>query len=118
VDDEQSLAQMLSTTLQSFGHQAEATSSGWEALKNIDTQDYDVIICDLKMPEVDGRQIYHYMQTSHPALVKRLILSSGDTVSEENQQFLQETGCLFLPKPFLLDELKLVISQVSAGGMV
>jgi CheY-like chemotaxis protein len=61
------------------------------------------IICDLKMPEVDGRQIYHYMQTSHPALVKRLILSSGDTVSEENQKFLQETGCLFLqsfpPKP-------------------
>ena len=115
VDDEQNLAQMLSTTLQSLGHQAEATTSGWEALKKIDTQDYDAIICDLKMPEVDGRQIYHYMQTSHPALVKRLILSSGDTVSEENQKFLQETGCLFLPKPFLSDELKRVISQVSAN---
>jgi hypothetical protein len=70
------------------------------------------------MPEVDGRQIYHYMRASHPALVKRLILSSGDTVSEENQKFLQETGCLFLPKPFLSDELQRVLSQVSACGMV
>jgi signal transduction histidine kinase len=118
VDDEQNLAQMLSTILQSLGHQAEAATSGWEALKKIDTQDYDAIICDLKMPEIDGRQIYHYMQTSHPAFVKRLILSSGDTISEENQKFLQETGCLFLPKPFLLDELKRIISQVSACGMV
>jgi CheY-like chemotaxis protein len=70
------------------------------------------------MPEIDGRQIYRYIQTSHPALVKQLILSSGNTASEENQQFLQETGCLFLPKPFLLDELKRVISQVSACGMI
>jgi CheY-like chemotaxis protein len=54
VDDEQSLAQMLSTTLQSLSHQAEATTSGWEALKKIDTQDCDAIICDLKMPEVEG----------------------------------------------------------------
>ena len=115
VDDEQNLAQMLSTILHSLGHQVEATTSGWEALKKIDTQDYDAIICDLKMPEVDGRQIYHYMRASHPALVKRLILSSGDTVSEENQTFLQETGCLFLPKPFLLDELQRVIAQVSAN---
>ena len=118
VDDEQNLAEMLITILQSLGHQAEATASGLEALKKIDTQDYDAIICDLKMPEMDGRQVYHYLQTRHPALVKRLILSSGDTFSEENQKFLRETRCLFLPKPFLLEELKRVISQVSMRGMV
>ena len=117
VDDEPNLAQMLITTLQSLGHQAETTASGWEALKKIDAQDYDAIICDLKMPEMDGRQVYHSMQTRYPALVKRLILSSGDTVSEENQKFLRDTGCLFLPKPFLLEELKRVISQVSVRGM-
>jgi CheY-like chemotaxis protein/anti-sigma regulatory factor (Ser/Thr protein kinase) len=116
VDDEQNLAQMLSTTLKSLGHQAETTASGREALTKIDTQDYDAIICDLKMPEVDGRQVYQYIQTRHPTMIKRLIFSSGDTVSEENQKFLRDTGCLFLPKPFLLDELKRVIAQVSVRG--
>ena len=117
VDDEPNVAQMLSTTLQCMGHQAEAVSSGREALEKIASQAYDSIICDMRMPAVDGRQIYQFIQRQHPDLLNRLVFSSGDTVSEEHKQFFQDTQCLFLPKPFRLEELERVISQVSVRGM-
>ena len=114
IDDEPNLAQMLVATLQSMGHQAEAVSSGREALEKLTTQAYDLIICDMRLPEVDGRHIYHFVQQHRPDLLNCLVLSSGDTVSEAHKQFFQETRCLFLPKPFLLEELTQVIAQTSA----
>jgi CheY-like chemotaxis protein len=118
VDDEKSIAQMLVTTLQTLGHQAEAVFSGQEAMQKIDQGAYDLIICDMKMPVVDGRQVYRFTQSHYPALLSRFVFSSGDSVSEENRTFLEETGCLFLPKPFLMEELRRLLEQVaSLNGM-
>ena len=80
-------------------------------LQKIDSEDYDLIICDLRMPKVDGSQIYQFVQRHRPEFVNRLIFSSGDTVSVENHRFLEMTGCHFLAKPFLLKELQQVISK-------
>lgn len=113
VDDEPNSLQLFVALLQFLGHQVEAVSSGREALRKIAAQDYELVICDVKMPEVDGRRVYRFMKGHRPASISRLIFSSGDTLSEDLRKFLENTGCLFLPKPFLLDEFKQVIAQAS-----
>lgn len=116
IDDEPHVAEMLVITLQSLGHQAEAVLSGKDASQRIAAAmpeaAYDLIICDMKMPEMDGRQLYQWIKRQYPMLLPRLVFSTGDTVSRENQQFLQETGCSFLQKPFLRAEFIRVVSQV------
>jgi CheY-like chemotaxis protein len=116
IDDEHTSVDLLVAVLQFLGHQTEATSSGREALQKIAHHDYDLIICDVKMPEVDGRQVYQFVKEQHPHMVKRLIFTSGDTVSEKSRKFLDKTGCQFLSKPFLLDEFKQAINQASMHG--
>jgi two-component system NtrC family sensor kinase len=116
IDDEPHVAQMIAATLWSLGHQADAVFSVREASERLitvmPTQAYDLIICDMKMPEMDGRQMYEFVEGHYPNLLHRMVFSSGDTVSQENQQFLQETGCSFLQKPFLREDFTRLISQV------
>ncbi len=111
IDDEETILEFLTDLLQSLGHQADTTPSGQEALQKIATQEYDLIICDIKMPVVGGRQIYRFLQQNRPHAIPRLIFSSGDTVSEENRKFLEESGCLFLNKPFSIEEFKQILYQ-------
>ncbi|MDH3598090.1 MAG: response regulator [Candidatus Tectomicrobia bacterium] len=117
IDDEESLLRLLMMSLNALGHETEATISSREALHKIDTQTYDLIICDMKMPEVDGYQVYRFVEEHHPDMLSRMIFSSGDTVSEEFQAFFQETGCRLLQKPFLQNELQQAIYQVIASSV-
>lgn len=109
IDDEQLVANMVVTMLQSLGHQAEAVFSSHEALQKMAGVQYDLLICDLKMPEVGGKQLYRCLQARYPKLCQRIIFYSGDTESQENREFFEQTGCLFLPKPFREKECKKIL---------
>jgi two-component system, NtrC family, sensor kinase len=111
IDDERSILNLFMNLLYSLGHQPDVTQHGQEALQKITSQDYDLIICDMKMPGVDGRGVYHFLKNNHPELIDRLVFTSGDTMNEANRTFLEESGCLFLPKPFLLEEFQRVFYQ-------
>jgi two-component system NtrC family sensor kinase len=111
VDDEQTVLNLFMNLLHSFGHQPDVTRYGQEALQKITSEDYDLIICDMKMPGVDGRGVYHFLQANRPELINRLVFASGDTMNEANRTFLEESGCPFLPKPFLLEEFQRVFYQ-------
>jgi signal transduction histidine kinase len=117
IDDEQALLRMLVTSLQALGHETDATLSSREALHKIDTQAYDLIICDMKMPDVDGSQVYRFLEQHHPDMLKRIIFSSGDTMSEEFQAFFQAAACRCLQKPFLQNELKRAIYQAIVSNV-
>jgi two-component system, cell cycle sensor histidine kinase and response regulator CckA len=110
IDDEQPILHLFMHLLNSLGHQPDSVLSGQEALQKIERQDYDLIICDTKMPEMDGRQVYQSLKKNHPEYTQRLVFTSGDTMNETNRSFLEESGCLFLPKPFLFDEFRRVFN--------
>lgn len=114
VDDEPAILQLLVDILRHLGHQADTVANGREAIKKLDSDTYDLIFCDLKMPDIDGYQVYHFLRSQHPESVRGLIVTSGDTVSEEHRTFLDETGCHFLPKPFRIEDVQQLISQVVA----
>ena len=111
VDDEEPVLDLLRLYLQRLGHQPEVAHSGEEALLKIDRQEYDLIICDVRMPGVDGHQVYQYVKNKYPELLSRLIFVTGDTLHETTHKFLEECGCPVLIKPFLLAEFAQVFYQ-------
>ncbi|MBI4474609.1 MAG: response regulator [Acidobacteria bacterium] len=66
----------------------------------IERQDYDAIICDVKMPELDGPEFYATLKRKGRALEQRVIFVTGDLMNPETLQFLESTGRAWLGKPF------------------
>jgi DNA-binding NtrC family response regulator len=69
---------------------------------------YDLVVSDLRMPGVSGVALHDRLAAHHPAMLDRLIFSTGDLVSPEASAFVARTACPVLEKPFrfsALDEL-------------
>ncbi len=113
VDDEPHILHYMVATLEAWGHDVSVASDGTEALERIGTHDFDVIICDLRMPKVGGREFFDRLQREHPKSAQRVVFATGDTVHGDAQQFLENTGRPFLHKPFTLKELREIVATVA-----
>ena len=77
---------------------------------------FDLVICDLSMPRVSGRDLYRWLSHHRRDAVSRLVFSSGDVVSHDASAFLVETGRPVLPKPFELSELSRIVEDVTRAA--
>jgi two-component system NtrC family sensor kinase len=105
VEDEPALAAAVSESLADAGFRVDRASDGEEGLTRLTESTYDLIICDLKMPRLDGMQFYRAIAAATPALTRRVIFVTGAVVGTEAERFLEETGCPWLAKPFRLGDL-------------
>ena len=105
VEDERALAAAVSEALTDAGLKVDYAGDGEEALARVRQKDYDAVICDLKMPRVDGMMLYRAMAAATPALARRVIFVTGDVAGTDAERFLEETGCRWLAKPFRLGDL-------------
>jgi two-component system NtrC family sensor kinase len=112
VDDEPHILHYMQATLRTWGHTVEVAFDGSQALKRALTQPFDLIICDLRMPRLGGREMYQTLAQMHPAVADRIIFATGDTQRGDTLKFLEELGRPFLQKPFKLDELRRVLAAV------
>jgi len=114
VDDEPHILHYMQATLESWGHAVVLASDGSQALKRALTQPFDLIICDLRMPRLGGREMYQTLAQMHPAVAQRMVFATGDTVRGDTLQFLEHLGRPYLHKPFKLDELRRVLADVKS----
>ena len=105
VEDEAKLASAVVDALSDAGYIVQHAANGEEALARVKTEAFDLVICDLKMPKLDGRAFYKMLAAAAPGLSKRVIFVTGDLADVEAEEFLQESGCRWLAKPFRLGEL-------------
>jgi PAS domain S-box-containing protein len=105
VEDERALAAAVSEALTDAGLKVDYAGDGEEALARVRQKDYDAVICDLKMPRVDGMMLYRAMAAATPALARRVIFVTGDVAGTDAERFLEDTGCRWLAKPFRLGDL-------------
>jgi len=105
VEDEPALAVAVSEALTDAGFTVDRAGDGEEGLTRLTEQRYDLIVCDLKMPRIDGMQFYRAMAAATPALARRVIFVTGDVAGTDAERFLEETGCRWLSKPFRLGDL-------------
>jgi nitrogen-specific signal transduction histidine kinase/BarA-like signal transduction histidine kinase len=105
VEDERALAAAVGEALSDAGLKVDHAGDGEEALARVRQQTYDVVICDLKMPRVDGMMLYRAIAAATPALARRVIFVTGDVAGTDAERFLEESGCRWLAKPFRLGDL-------------
>ena len=105
VEDEPALAVAVSEALADAGFTVDRAGDGEEGLTRLTEARYDLIVCDLKMPRIDGMQFYRAMAAATPALARRVIFVTGDVAGTDAERFLEETGCRWLSKPFRLGDL-------------
>ena len=105
VEDEPALAVAVAEALGDAGFEVDRAGDGEEGLTRLTEKSYDLIVCDLKMPRIDGMQFYRTMAAATPALARRVIFVTGDVAGTDAERFLEETACRWLSKPFRLGDL-------------
>ena len=111
VEDEPTVAQLIGDILTEEGHVVDAVLDSQEGLTRLSRGEYDLVICDLRMPRLDGPAFYDALVRSGSPMQSRIIFVTGDTLATRTMDFLETRGLPFLAKPFLVEELKLAVSR-------
>ena len=109
VDDEESIREFLQILLQKEGYEALCASDGEKAIELIDQKHFDLIMCDLKMPKVDGMKVLQHTRNFHPD--KLFIMMTAFATTESAIEAMKLGAYDYLLKPFKLDEVRLNLKQ-------
>jgi DNA-binding NtrC family response regulator len=116
VDDEVDFSSALSERMTSRGLTVETVSNGAEALKKVDSGDYDAIVLDLVMPGMDGIETLKRIRAKKPEL--QIILLTGHGSIQKGVESVKLGALDFLEKPAELSVLMEKIHQAKANKMV
>ena len=107
---------MFEELLRTEGHHVETANNGRVALDLIDRKHYDLIISDVKMPEISGPELYAAIKRKGTAMERRVVFVTGDLMNPETLQFVESTGRAWLGKPFDIDSIIRTISDCLDEG--
>jgi signal transduction histidine kinase/CheY-like chemotaxis protein len=105
IEDEQALNEAVAAALTDEGFEVDRAADGVEALARLRERQYDVVICDLRMPKMDGVTFFREVSATMPQIARRIIFVTGDVAGTEAERFLEDSGCRWVAKPFRLKEL-------------
>ena len=100
VEDEPTIARLIADVLSEEGHFLDTVLDSREGLKLALSHPYDLVVCDLRMPHLDGRAFYRQLATSENPLQHRLIFGTGDTLAPRTIDFLRKCGLPISPSRF------------------
>ena len=106
VDDEPWVAEILARMLEADGHVVDIAENGAVALERVRARHYDLIVCDVRMPDLDGPGFYARIEQEMPELVPRVVFITGSAMTPAVERFLGQTQAPFLNKPFTVDEVR------------
>ena len=112
VEDEPTVARLIGDVLEDEGLHVEALLDGREALERAVEKDYDLVICDMKMPELDGEHFYRTLAMSGNPLSRRFLFVTGDVVAAHTHDFLERNQLPHVAKPFRVEELTEKVRRV------
>jgi len=111
VEDEPSICDLCRRVLSSVYFEIDIAANGKVAQEMIVEKQYDLCLLDIRTPEMDGKELYQWMQEKHLQLASRVIFTSGSVIGKDTMAFIDQTGRPFLPKPFTPDELKTIVTE-------
>ena len=110
-DDERSICEMLDISLRKEGHRVETVQSGQAAKNKIDGALYDVIITDIKMPNIDGIEVLRHAHRVSPDSAVILITAVDDYEAAVEAVKAGGASDYIRKNPGLVDEVKLAINR-------
>ena len=116
VDDETLILEALGASLRASGFEVMTADGVDEALDVLSVRvDWDVVLCDMKMPGRSGKELWETLKAELPALEPRLHFMTGDSWSRDNAPFLAALGRPYLNKPFGADELRTFVDALAGN---
>jgi len=115
VDDEPAIRNIVARIISGKGHQPHTAPDGKAALSKLAKNAYDLLIVDLKMFGLSGRKLYETLNKEQPDTANKIVFITGDTMTEETNDFLASSGRPYLAKPFNPDELIDIVEKELAA---
>jgi len=106
IDDDPAIQELVSAVLTLKGYEVHVSGRPEEALEQLKSSDYDLSLLDLRMPGMDGEDIFQILCQRHPKVASRVVFMTGDTASKDTRRFLTCVQRPVLIKPFHLDGLE------------
>ncbi len=113
LDDDDDFRQAIGDYLESRFFKVTSVTNGAEGLKEILTEPFDLIICDMMMPQVDGEMFYWAVTRIRPAARRRFLFVTGHRNDPKVQSFFQRVDATVLTKPFSFEALNSAIVDVA-----
>jgi len=114
VDDESLIRYSLNATFRETDREVVSAATGAEALRAIDENRFDACLLDIHLPDMNGLDIMKKVRAVSPGT--KIIIMTGSDVGESMMSSIRENAHLLLTKPFDLDEVKLLVERLIAGG--
>jgi two-component system NtrC family sensor kinase len=106
VEDEPTVARLIADVLAGEGYSVETVLDSRAGLDLLRRKPYELLVCDLHMPHLDGPNLYRELLRLGSPLAQRLVFVTADMLSPRTSEFLESCKVPCLAKPFLVDELK------------
>ncbi len=117
VDDEAEIRDALAEILAAARHRVVTATSGRDGLERMAVERFDVIVTDIRMPDVDGRAFYQEIEARWPDRAARVVFVTGDTLASSLREFVSRCGRPVIEKPFLPAEVRRIVAEVAAGAV-
>ncbi|MFO7600264.1 MAG: response regulator [Candidatus Desulfacyla sp.] len=111
VEDENSVANLISEILAIWGHQVERSATGSDALEKVRRTDVDLILLDISLPDIQGHELIPFFKASQPQV--GIVAMTGSNSRELESKVRREGVIYYMIKPFELKALKEVVDHVS-----
>ena len=105
VEDEPAICSVCQRVLSDKGFEVDIVSDGKAAQESVEKQQYDLLLLDIRLPIVNGIELYVWLQQEYPQLSKRVIFMTGSVMGGETMTLLERSGQPYLLKPFRPEEL-------------
>jgi CheY-like chemotaxis protein len=115
VDDESVIAQLIADVLGGEGFEVDTAPHGLAALDRLANRTYDVILSDLRMPELDGFGLFREIERRYPDLLGRFVFITGTSEHTDYQGFIDDVKVPVLTKPFDMMNLVRIVRGRLAG---
>lgn len=111
VEDELGIAKVCQRTLVSEDYQVDIATNGAIAEGMLEEAEYALVLIDIRIPVMNGKQLHQYITERYPGLVSRVVFTTGDVIGSDTQYFLEQSDRPVLVKPFTPEELKAIVRE-------
>jgi DNA-binding response OmpR family regulator len=115
LEDEAVISGICNRVLSKEGFSVILAVDGRKAVKLLAENKIDFCLLDIRTPGIDGLELYKHIRQKYPQLALKVIFMTGDSLSRNIPEFVNNVGCQLLEKPFTTEELLAAVRNVQAG---
>lgn len=114
MEDEHNVAKGLEMVLHEEGYAVDLAATGTDALKRFSQQEFDLLVADLRLPDIDGMEVIRRVKRNWPET--RVVVITGYASVPSAVDAMKLGTFDYLPKPFTDDEIKVAVDGAIRGG--